>query len=210
MRIFFLLLFTSTPIATLIAKEIPLKEVWAADMPGTRSIRELEHRTEGDHRKYGPLMHGIYKTMQGGRSGKAWGRPDAGPGFPVPGTGIAALHIIYDILVDQQERLKVVPIGEVSLVFFARQSGAYCYLEKVKREGKVVTLTWRFHRHRSGDITAHLALIPLGTLEPGEYEVRTVQLPVAMPQGSDVKFIPQIEGERLKSTVSEPFSFEVQ
>jgi hypothetical protein len=192
------------------ANEIALKDVWAARMPGTRNIRELEPRTEGDHREFGPLMHGIYTMMQGGRSGKAWGRPDAGPGFPAPGTGIRPLNFAYDILVGKQDRPKTVPAGEVSLVFFARQSGQYCYLEKIEREGKVITLTYRFHVHRTGEVTGHLALIPLGTLDPGKYEVRTVQLPVARPfeDKTASKFL--IEGERLKRTVSQPFSFEVK
>ncbi len=109
--------------SSLNAEEIPLKSVWAAKMPGTRNIRDLEPRTEGDHREFGPLAHTIIRTMQGGRGEGAWGRPDAGPGFPVPGAGIAALHRVYDVIVDDiGQRPKTVPAGEVSIVFFAAEA----------------------------------------------------------------------------------------
>jgi len=193
------------------AEEIPLKSIWAANMPSLRNIRELEPRTEGDHRQFGPLMDTIYRTMRGSRSGDAWGRPDAGPGFPVPSEGISALNAVYDIIVGLHDRPTTVRAGEVSIVFFARKSGQYCHLEKVAREGNMITLTYRFHAHRTGDVSNHFALIPLGALEPGKYEVRHVQLPMAHPPTEEgVVYTPPIEGERLKRTVSEPYSFEVQ
>ena len=192
-------------------REIPLKSIWAANMPNSRNIRELEPRTEGDNRRFGPLMHTIYRTMQGGRSGDGWGGPDAGPGFPVPGADIAALNAAYDIFVGKNDRPTTVSAGDVSIVFFARKSGLYCYLEKVARKGNMITLTYRFHAHRTGDVSNHFALIPLGSLEPGKYEVRHVQLPVAHPPTEEgIVYTPPIEGERLNRTVSEPYSFEVK
>ena len=150
-------------------------------------------------------MDSIRRAMQGGRSGRSWG-PDAGPGFPVKGEGIEALNGAYDVLTDVGDRPTTVPAGKVSIVFFARQSGQYCHLEKVEREENVITLSYRFHVFRSASVAAHLALIPLGELKPGKYEVRTVQLIahlVGEPSGL-------IEDEELKHCVLEPFSFEVQ
>ncbi len=206
-----LAVFVGLLASTAHADEVPLKSIWAANMPDARNIRDLEPRTEGDNREFGPLMHTIYRTMQGGRSGDLWGRPDAGPGFPVPGEDIAALNAAYDILVGQYDRPTKVPSGEVSLVFFARRSSGDCYLEKVSREGNIFTLTYRFHASRRGLVTGHFALIPLGILESGKYEVRNVQLPMAHPPTEEgVVYTPPIEGERLKRTVSEPYSFEVK
>jgi len=190
------------------AEEIPLKKIWATNMPSTRNIRELEPRTEGDHRKYGPLMHTIDNRLRGGRRGVSG---EAGPGFAVPDTGIAALHAAYDVLVDEQTPQEVLPAGEVSLIFYARRSGLYCYLEHVGREENVVTLKYRFHVHRTGDVTNHFALIPLGKLSPGKYEVRMVQLKVANPPtAGKVTYRPQLDGDRVKNVVSQPFSFEVK
>ena len=187
-------------------EEIPLKSIWAARMPGTTNIRELEPRTAGDNREFGPLTHTIIRTMQ--RDGtNGWGRPDAGPGFPVPGEGIAALNAAYDIIFHNVDRPATVQAGEVTIVFFARRSGQHCYLEKVEREGNVITLTYRFHLHRTAHVAAYFALIPLGKLEPGTYEVQMEQLPMARPVGEPSGLI---EGERLKQTVSEPFTFEVE
>jgi len=192
--------------STVSAEEVPLKEVWAAHMPGTRDLRELEPRTEGDEREFGPLTHTIIRTMMGGRGERAWGRPDAGPGFPVQGTGIAALHRVYDVIVDDVGlRPETVPAGEVSIVFFSR--GIPCRLEKIEREGNVITLSYRLHARRTASLTCHLALIPLGELSPGKYSVKTVQLPIAKPGGAHGGLL---QGERLKRTISDPFSFEVQ
>ena len=206
-----LLAFMALLVSPASAEEISLKRIRAAHMPGARNIRELEPRTQGDNREFGPLMHTIYRTMQGGRGGDLWGRPDAGPGFPVRGVDIAALNATYDILVGQYDRPTEVPPGNVSLIFFARRSGGNCYLEKVTREENIISLTYRFHATRTAIVTAHFALIPLGTLEPGKYEVRNVQLPMAHPPTKEgVVYTPPIEGERLKRMVSEPYSFEVK
>jgi hypothetical protein len=106
---------------------------------------------------------------------------------------------------------KVVPAGEVSLVFHARYAGQYVYVEKVSREGTVVTLQYRFVVHRTREMTAHLALISLGELRPGKYEVRMDQLPVRWPPDAQGEVLrPPFEGERVTRTVSQPFSFEVE
>jgi len=190
--------------------EIPLKQIWAADMPDTRNIRELEPRTPGDRRKFGPLMTGIHKELM--QDNERWGRPDAGRAFVVPGKDIEALNYAYDIVFGSHwEGPKVVAAKEVSLVFFARQSGQYVHVEKVQREGMVITVQYRFVAHRNRNRTAHFALIPLGSLRPGEYDVRTVQLPVRYhPNEQGPVFLPPLEEKRVMRTVSQPFSFKVE
>jgi hypothetical protein len=189
--------------------DIPLDKIWAADMPGTRNIRELEPRTPGDRHKYGPLMRVIYRELMEyyGRRG----RVDAGRGFAVPGQDIAALNFAYDVLLDSEERPNVVPAGDVSLVFYARRTGKYVYLEKAQREGTVIKLQYRFAVHRTKEITAHFALISLGELTSGKYEVRMVQLPVKFPPDEDGPvFRPPLKDEIVTHIVSQPFSFEVK
>lgn len=188
------------------AEESPLTSVWGANISGTQNIRELEPRTAGNNREFGPLMDSIRRAMQGGRSGRSW-EGDAGPGLPVKGEGIEALNGAYDVLTDHGDRPTTVPAGKVSIVFFARQAGPNCYLEKIERDENVITLSYRFHAKRSAAVRAHLALIPLGELKPGKYEVRTVQVPIAHPVGEPSGLI---EGKRLKHSVSVPFSFEVR
>lgn len=188
--------------------DIPLDKIWAADMPGTRNIRELEPRTPGDRRNYGPLMWAIYKRLL--LDNEHWG-PDAGRGFVVPGKDIEALNYAYDVLADRQDRSNIVPTGDVSLVFYARYAGQYVYVEKVRREGAVITIHYRFVVHRTRELSAHLALISLGELKPGKYEVRMVQLPVRWPPDAQGEVLrPAFEGERVTRTVSQPFSFEVK
>jgi hypothetical protein len=202
MRAALIILFLAS---TLNAEDIPLKEIWAADMPGTRNIRELEPRTEGDHRKYGPLMHEIYKRLQ--RS-EGWGRPDAGAGFAVSGSGTAALNAAYDTLVDRSERREALPSGEASLIFYARRSPMFCYLEEIQRVGNVIMLHYGFTAHRTGNITSHFAIIPLGKLSPGKYTVRLEQRKVIW--ADSVTRLEPLKDELVKQIVSQPFSFEAR
>jgi hypothetical protein len=190
--------------------DIPLKEIWAADMPGTRNIRELEPRTAGDRRKFGPLMSALHRQLT--RDNEDWGRPDAGPAFVVPGKDIEALNGAYDVIfANHWEGPHQVPTGEVSLVFYARWTGQYVYVEKVERNGPAITLQYRFVVHRTKEITAHFALIPLGHLKGGKYDVRIIQLPVRHPDNEQGPvFRPPLEEKIANRVVSKSFSFEVE
>jgi hypothetical protein len=189
--------------------EIPLEKIWAADMPGTRNIRELEPRTTGDRRKFGPLMTSIHRQLL--QDDQRWGRPDAGSGFVVPGKDIEALNHAYDVVFDRWDGPEVVSAGEVSLIFYARYTGQFVHVESVQREGTAITIQYRFVVHREPHVTAHFALIPLGELKPGKYEVRMAQLPVRYPDDAQGPvFRPPFEGERVTRTVSQPFKFKVE
>jgi hypothetical protein len=209
-RIFLLLpllvVCTSSVVA---AEQVPLDKAWGVNIPGTRDARELEPRTEGDRHKNGPLMRIIYRELLEyyGRRG----RVDAGHAFVVPGKGIAALNYAYDVLLQSEERPEVVPAGEVSLVFYARRSGQDVHLEKIEREGMVIKLQYRFVIRRSRQTTGHFALIPLGKLASGNYEVRIDQLSLRYPDDEHGPVVrPPLEEKIETQIISQPFSFEVE
>jgi hypothetical protein len=102
--------------------------------------------------------------------------------------------------------------GDITLVFYSRLSGSYVHLRRVIRDGNVITLQYRFVAHGSREITTHFALVQLGKLPAGKYEVKTVQLPPDFSifpdlRPSEIKLIPP---ERERRVVSLPFTFEVK
>jgi hypothetical protein len=172
------------------AVEIPLKEVWALEMPGTRDITELEPPPVGIG--YGPITDEIRRYALGskrfreqiknrkilGYQNTAFGpRPiysvpplkPAGQGFAVPGDN--SLREAHAVLAKDAKPPEVLT-GPVTLVFYALRAGSYVHLDKIERDGFTITLTYHLQGHMTTDSTSHFALIPLGQLPPGKYAVK--------------------------------------
>jgi hypothetical protein len=154
---------------------IPLDQVWALDMPGTRPMNRTQ---TGDPPAYvapeGRLADEIRAALSSGKSGA---RFDPGPGFAVHGHGLAALREAHAVLVGGRLRQTSFRAGEpVSLVFFAREFNYYVHLAGVERCGPDVQITYRFVPHRTKELSSHFALIPLsaGTALPTRVEVKPV------------------------------------
>lgn len=141
--------------------EIPLKSVHALDMPGTRDVRKLDDQGR---------VEALRKTLE---------RPTARPAasFIVQGRPEDALRQFYRIRVGGEKPAKLSTTDDVWVAFFSYQLGVYVHLDKVERSGARVTVRWRPVYHDEQQLTNHLALIPLGKLPAGEYEVQIVQAP---------------------------------
>lgn len=148
-------------------KEIPLEEVWAYKMPGTRQLTDAE-KGEGFVSKEGPVLREIRQAL------KCQRERVAGPAFLVQGSGRNTLPKVLEVLrgyltEEEPSEPKAIKSGEeVTLVFFAYRSGSYFHLEKVEIEGNAIKVRYRFVRHITLDLSEHIALIPLGKLEPGK------------------------------------------
>lgn len=157
--------------------DIPLKSIWAANMPGTRSIRDLEPRANDDHYRYGPLSREILRAIHP----RVKPEEDAGKCFAVEGEGLEALERANKVLVHDEKRPAVLPSGNVTLIFYSRGASSYVHLQEASRKGSVITLKYRVVTHSEREITTHLALIPLGSLPPGRYQVEIDRLPTSYP-----------------------------
>lgn len=159
------------------AKEIPLSETWALRMPGTKNVQELEP----EH--YGKSQQGLAEEQQLEHltqsfshqipqliNEKAKSKP-IGEGFVVIGTGKQALEDIKKAL-DTTPPTTLPANEELTLFFYSRLYGSYVHLKHVARSDKTVTIEFAFVTHRTKDMTNHFALIPLGKLSPGNYEVK--------------------------------------
>ncbi|BBO31565.1 hypothetical protein [Lacipirellula parvula] len=166
--------------ATAAAEEIPLKSIWALDMPGTQDIRKLDPPREKQPESVQEFIKSslVERTAQTLNSDKLTRNGGTGRGFVVAATGVEALKQSHDVLAKEAERVDSVPAGEeLSLVFYSYSSGQYVHLEQVERDGETITVKYRNVPHRTLDMSPHIALIPLGELSAGKYRVKVEELP---------------------------------
>jgi len=190
---------------------IPLDQIWAYRMPGTRPMNAS-------------LGRGVYVAAEGPMLGeirralvqepvKGTSRPiqwkDAKPGFAVLGTGMDALRESHAVLVEKQEPRKSFPVDtEITLVFFSYDAGSYVHFHRVDRLDNVVEIRYQFVPHYSSDASEHFALIPLGKLPAGKQRVNVIQSP--LQQKHVDKFgVQPLRPEWGRRIVCKSFSFSV-
>jgi hypothetical protein len=160
------------------AVEIPLKEIWAFNMPGTHDVRELEpdkfgaalaNRSSREQLRImrQSLTSQILSRVQFNKPGQKAAR-----GFTVVGNGADALREAHAVIADRKMPRESFPAGsDLSAVFFSHEFGYYVHVQKVEREADRVTIWYRFVPHETKELTRHFALIPLGSFSPGEVQV---------------------------------------
>ncbi|HEX4412469.1 MAG TPA: hypothetical protein VH107_02500, partial [Lacipirellulaceae bacterium] len=166
-------------------QEIPLKDVWAYRMPGTRNMKNLEPNAYGqnvcqlamdeqDKREKESLNFQIIRCL----SSENVNRPKpARPGFVVLGTDADALREAHGVLVDDHKAEHSFPAGsKLSLVFFAKAFNYGVGLDQLQRQGNKITIKYFFAPNIT-DPAPQFALIPLSDLPLGEIEVEKVRVP---------------------------------
>ena len=181
--------------------DVPLDSIWALDMPETRDIYGLElmdfdERSspgwgyEEDRKEREGAINGIRKSLASWPAGE-----DSLPGFVVGRKldygvlraagmaltrGLQSLGPRSKLAYEINERLwgtYSFPSGDEStLVFYTHPSSYYVRLDKVTRQGNTFTISYRAEPHYTAESTVHFALIPLGKLLAGEYQVRFEQV----------------------------------
>ena len=149
---------------------IPLDEIWALDMPGTRDAKELD----------GSLVREIGdSTLCNLETGVVIGLKTR-TAFAVLGTGVDALRAAHAVFTDKNKPRKTFPEeSNVSVVFYSIQvRNRYVHLDRVERQGEVIHIHYRFVLHKTKESTRHLALIPLGKLPSGKYRVKMIKEPM--------------------------------
>ncbi len=158
---------TDDPDAVRVAErmEIPLDAIWGYGIPGTRDLREVP---TGDASV--PTVDKLLVAIR-----ESW-RHDVG--IAVDGEGAEALSNFVRKRIGKQERSEVRADAPVSLAFYTGGVGWHILLEKIVRQGNVVTIQYRPIPHHEASSTSHLALIPVGQLPSGKYRVVVEQLPM--------------------------------
>jgi len=169
---------------------IPLDQIWAYQMPGTKDIRELEPEQKSEHLQslspneqrelWAQCLWNSIALSLGADSSPHWPRKGqiARLGFAVSGSGREAIQATYDVLVKGEKPRQVFSSkSDIALVFFSYQTGAYVELQGVTRQSKLFTIQYRFIRPVSKIQAAYFALIPVGQLPIGHYKVVLNQQP---------------------------------
>jgi hypothetical protein len=174
------------------SETIPLKDIWALDMPGTKNLRELD----------GKLIDQIAAALPYLSSNQT-AKPERG--FAVRGEDRQALAEAANILTQGvQSKNSFAPNDHMTLVFFSHPCGQYLYIQKIERQNFTITVSYEFIPHDSKDMAAQFALIPLGTLPAGKYDVEYVPLPL------DSKFVNQgYKAAKPEYVTCKSFSFTV-
>lgn len=195
------------------AVEIPLKEIWALDMPGTRHIYKLEPEIFEQFRKlpseeHKPLADKSLIFKFGETLDYLKADQEATQGFAVSGSGREALtNALQSRLKDGSPSSKFPANREITLIFFSHQLGRFVQLHEVKRHGDRIEVRYRLQPHSEPYLTGHFALIPLGKLPTGEYRVEIVRSPMEkkyLDRGSK-----ESDPIRVAPSVCKPFTFEV-
>ena len=94
------------------------------------------------------------------------------------GTGIDALRRAHAVFAEgKKPRDTFAPESAITIVFFSYQFGTYVHLQQVELRENIIDVEYRFVPHGEIYLTAHFALIPLGKLPIGKYQVRIIQAP---------------------------------
>lgn len=171
--------------------EIPLDQIWANNMPGTRNIVDLDIEPW--------FVSHIREAL-----GFPQKDQDAKPAFAVLGTGLDALRAAHEVLVNKKKPRDTFPPGsEVSVVFFAHETQPYVHLHKVERQGKNINIYYQFVPHEEEVTERYIAIIPLGRLLDGKYRMNVIRSPDA---GNRLK---KVSDEVARRIVCGSFSFTI-
>jgi hypothetical protein len=185
--------------------EIPLKDIWAFDMPDATDVRELEPDAYGhtdltpqerDRRFKNSLVEGISRSLIVKPASD-----DQKSGFVVRGTGHEALQEANDVLTKKKKPDSIFPAdSELSIIFFVRLSGPDCLIDRIERTDKQFSIDYHLSWHIERNLSHQFVIIPIGKLTAGKYEV-SIQQPNASTDA---------DREVDQRSVCKSFSFEVK
>jgi hypothetical protein len=179
------------------AKTIPLDQIWAYEMPGTKDVLQLEPKpsknmTENELQDYFRTSS-IQKILHVLSHRSSEKREElAGPAFVVVGTGQEALKNASAVLatIESKRPGDSLPTGiDLSLVFYSYESSHNVRIVSVEQSIRTVTVTYQRIRGRSMMLSQYFALVPLGKLPDGQVTVHVVELPPIDEQNHAVTIV---------------------
>jgi hypothetical protein len=181
--------------------KIPLIDIWANDMPGTKKFDFIKCNPSKDPDC--PAVYSLLEAVQSGYKDKSFR-----PGFVVDKTDFEAMREAQRVIVDKKMPQSSFAAGtELIVVFFTTEMNDYLQLEPAQIAGKTISISFRIITNETEDGSSYLAFIPLGKLPNGEYHVNMVD------RSDEQKFANAgrrlYEEERIRREICNPFSFTV-
>ncbi len=186
---------------------IPLNQIWALNMPGTKDMYDLESVPNGlpeqEFLRRSAILRMVRNLQGTGNKGS-----DKYPvGFVVRGTDKVALELASNILTGKSKRQEIFPTGEeLTLVFYTHSSGRYVRLDEVQRRGNDITIRYHFETASAIGGAVYVALIPLGKLGPSGYPVWIKRSPPVYGRGAEYG---PVSARLVKEIISDSFEFAV-
>ena len=148
--------------------EIPLSEVWAWKMPGTRQFISRHDETVDKLPSTEDFFSSLVHISR---------HEKLPPAFAVSGRGIDALNKAYEILSKQEKMTNdFTPEDDLSMIFFGVGRHEQIHLERVERQPRKVLVYYKLVPHLIGPQTSyHFAVIPLGKLPEGETKIEVIR-----------------------------------
>lgn len=192
--------------------EIPLSEIWAMTMPGTKKLSELEPKKEGleelsreERIKSSLVRHTAWGLNANFRAPHG---SVAKPGFVVKGSGLDALREAHDVILGDAQSKKILPTEQdLTLVFFSYSCSRDVVLDSVELKNNEIVVKYHFYWHNLRRSRENLALIPLGSLPAGKYRV-TYERTADQGREENGEVIP-LSNELARRTICDSFSFGV-
>lgn len=190
------------------SKSIPLDKIWAYEMPGARDITTLE-KSLNERADKGPLWL-IYESMVL-RAGKLKYKDLARPAFAVSGGDCSALRAAQSVLVDGTKPRKTFSKDEeLTIVFFSEPVSKYrVRVGQVARTDNEVRIDYQLEAGVYGQDYHNFALIPVGKMSIGKYQVNMRQLPHEQTPIEIKKGFKPLDKEWSNNYLSAPFRFSV-
>lgn len=188
-------------------RTIPLDEVFSLGMSGTKDIHALEKDGSVGKTCVDEIVDSLIKIGDASKSKHAVARA----GFAVEGEGPIALRKTHAILVDgEKPRQSFASDKELTLVFFSYLASDV-QIKDVEVQGHKIDIHYRFVTYLERNLSMQLALIPVGKLNAGIYEVRMSQSPAVQRVKNDqfTELKPPRLIKKANELISQPFSFEV-
>ena len=202
--------------------EIPLTEIWAYRMPGTKDVLKLEPEVYGDvarklsseevsRRLHKSLIQEIRQGLQDNPL-RHLRKPTPTHdyiGFAVAGTDKDALKEVHRVLArDSVPQSSFPKDGEISLCFYSRQAGSYVHLTSIQQSGNEIEIHFQFASHFTSEMSEHFTLIPVESLKPGRVSVKVIQDP--NKKQTEIWHAPAVNKEWEKQLVSGDFEFTIE
>ena len=181
---------------------VPLDQIWALNNPGTQDVHKIDPANfELGDVKQSPTVDAIKMSLAHRRR-----EEKSGEAFVVVGTPSDAVQQAAAVLVKGEKAAAAVSPGtEINLIFYSKMSGRYVHITSVEQLAQTITVKYRFVSHPTMEMTTQFAVIPLGVLDEGEYEVKITQLPAIDTTGGAAKPLPNPE-----NIVCQDVSFRVE
>lgn len=178
------------------SRKIPLSEIWSYGMPGTRDMRELSNQVGKQAGQPKSILAELAKLPPEGKP--------AIDAFTVRGTGLEAFRNSIEVLVDKKRPERAFTSDmEITIAFFSYGSNWYVHLQPAELKSGTITINYNMILHETEEATAYFALIPLGKLPSGKYQVEMI--PTQLNTAGD-----PLNEDGIPLIVNEPFSFTVK